>query len=70
MMQFEEKTLQFHLNFCSTGGMGVMGAGAPSCVEHGWCMNFVTSHVEMHVLLCICKQCVVGCAAVYLYVRK
>ena len=52
MMQFEEKTLQFHLNFCSTGGMGVMGAGAPSCFEHGWCMNFVTSHVEMHVLLC------------------
>ena len=56
MMQFEEKTLQFHLNFCSTAGMGVMGAGAPSCFEHGWCMNFVTSHVEMHVhvhvLLC------------------
>ena len=52
MMQFEEKMLQFHLNFCSTAGMGAMGAGAPSCFEPGWCMNFVTSHVEMHVLLC------------------
>ena len=52
MMQFEEKTASFHLNFCSTAGMGVMGAGASSCFEPGWCMNFVTSHVEMHVLLC------------------
>ena len=48
MMQFEEKMLQFHLNCCSTAGMGVMGAGAPSCFEPGWCMNFVTSHVGMH----------------------
>ena len=53
MMQFEEKMLQFHLNFCSTAGMGVMGTGAPSCFEPGWCMGFVTSHVEMHMYFCI-----------------
>ena len=51
-MQFEEKkTLQFHLNFCSTAGMGVMGAGAPSRFEPVWCMNFVTIHVEMYVYM-------------------
>ena len=64
MMQFEEKMFQFHLNFCSTTGMDVMGAGAPSCFEPGWCMNFVASHVEMYVLLCICKHCVVDCVLV------
>ena len=53
MMQFEDKMLQFSLNLCSTAGMGVVGAGAPSCFEPGWCMSFVTSHVEMHMCFCI-----------------
>ena len=30
-MQFEDKMLQFYLNLCSTAGMGVVGAGVPSC---------------------------------------
>ena len=29
------------------------GAGVPSCVEPGWCISFVTSHVEMHMYFCI-----------------
>ena len=33
--------------------MGVAGAGVPSCVEPGWCISFVTSHVEMHMYFCI-----------------
>ena len=53
MMQFEDKMLQFSLNLCSTAGMGVVGAGAPSCFEPGWCMSFVTSHVGKHMYFCI-----------------
>ena len=41
-------SISISFKLCSTAGMGVMDAGAPSCFEPGWCMKFVTSHV----LLC------------------
>ena len=51
MIQFEEKMLQFHLNFCATAGMGVImgvsrvgqeGANAPS-----WNLKMMTSYVVL-----------------------
>ena len=49
----------------------LVGAGAPSCFEPDWCMNFVTSHVEMHMYICIFVNIVsLICTAVYLNVRE
>ena len=49
----KKTTASIYLSLSSTAGMGVVGAGVPSCVEPGWCMSFVTSHVEMHMCFCI-----------------
>ena len=52
MMQFEEKNAPISFKLLFHRWDGGDGCWSPPCFEPGWCMNFVTSHVETHVLLC------------------